>query len=190
MIIKEKVIKGFDNYTISHNGVVRNKNTMNTKKPYINKDNNYLYVDLWKNNKSYKKPIHRLLAEAFIPNPDNKPTVDHKDGNRQNNSLSNLRWATYSEQNSRFETIGLRSQKIKVIRYEEERKKRGGGHIRWGNIIEEIEFSSVSECAKYFNKTIGNISLLLKSGTIGQRGTTRGYKFVYKDSTRATFKKV
>ena len=191
MINNEKEIKSFENYIISHSGIVKNKKNLNTKKPYINKDNGYLYVDLWKNNKSYKRPIHRLIAENFIPNPDNKPTVDHKDGNRLNNSISNLRWATYSEQNSRFETIGLRSQKVKVIRYEEERKKRGGGHIRWGNIIEELEFNSVSECANYFNKTIGNISLLLKSGTIGQRGNTRGYKFEYKDTERATyFKKV
>ena len=58
---------------------------------------------------------------------------------------------------------------LESIRLEEERKKRGGGHIRWGNIIEELEFNSVSECANYFNKTIGNISLLLKIGTIGQR---------------------
>ena len=45
--------------------------------------------------KIYK--IHRLLAEYFIPNPDNKPCVNHKDGNKLNNSLSNLEWATISE---------------------------------------------------------------------------------------------
>lgn len=41
--------------------------------------------------------LHRLLAEAFIPNPDNKPEVDHIDGNPQNNSLDNLRWSTHKE---------------------------------------------------------------------------------------------
>lgn len=42
--------------------------------------------------------LHRLLAIAFIPNPENKPTVNHRDGNRQNCSLDNLEWATYKEQ--------------------------------------------------------------------------------------------
>ena len=103
-----KKIKHNENYSISENGKVRNDNTKKLKRPYINKQNGYMYVDLWENNKSTKCPIHRLLAETFIPNPENKPCVDHKDGNRQNNSLSNLRWDSYSENNSRFGTIGVR----------------------------------------------------------------------------------
>ncbi len=70
------------NYSISETGEVRNDVTGRTKKAYINTRNGYMYVDLWENNKSTKKPIHRLLAEAFILNPDHKPTVDHIDGNR------------------------------------------------------------------------------------------------------------
>lgn len=179
-----KKIKGFKNYSINENGQVKNDITNQIKKPYLNKKNNYLYVDLWENNKSTKKTIHRLMAETFIPNTENKPTVDHKDGNRKNNSIDNLRWATYSEQNSRFKTIGLRSEQIHVIKYHEERKKRGGGHLSWGHIIEEKIFDSITDTAKYFDLSVGSISLLLKNGEIGKRGKTRGYKFEYLNSKR------
>lgn len=125
-----------------------------------------------------------MLAEAFIPNPTNKPTVDHKDGNRANNALNNLRWATYSEQNSRFETVGVRSQKVKVTHYDEKRKKRGGGHLEWLEIDNELIFDRISDVATYFNVSVGNISLMLKSGVIGKRGKMRGYKFEYYQSHR------
>ena len=184
-----KNIKDFENYLIDEDGKIINASNGRTKTPYINKENGYLYVDLWKNNKSYKKPIHRLIAETFIPNPKHKLTVDHKDGNRLNNSIDNLRWATYSEQNSRFKTNGVRSERVKVIRYHETRKKRGGGHLSWDHIIEEKEFDSISDVAKYFNLTIGNISLLLRNGTIGKRGKTRGYKFEYINSQRKCINK-
>lgn len=181
-----KAIKKFENYSINENGDVKNNTNGSIKKPYLNKKNGYYYVDLWKNNKSYKKPIHRILAEAFIPNIDNKPTIDHIDGNRQNNSLNNLRWATYSEQNSRFKSVGVRSEKIIVNRFKEERKKRGGGHIAWLECIETLEFDRITDCADYFDVTISNVSLMLEKGTIGQRGVTRGYKFTYKNGKRKT----
>lgn len=175
------------NYSINENGDVRNDKTSHIKRPFVNKRNGYLIVDLYKNNHSEKVPIHRLVAEAFIPNPENKATVDHIDGNRKNNAISNLRWATYSENNSRFESVGVRSETITVTKYEEERKKRGGGHLAWLEPIELLEFSSISETAKYFECTISNISLMLEKGTIGQRGRTRGYQFSYKNGKRSTF---
>ena len=57
----------------------------------------YLKVTLLKNGARSTKQVHRLVAEAFIPNPDNKPQVDHIDGNKQSNIVSNLRFATNKE---------------------------------------------------------------------------------------------
>jgi hypothetical protein len=181
-----KKLKQNENYSINELGEVRNDTTGKIKKAFVNKANGYLVVDLYKNNKATKCTIHRLLAETFIPNPENKPTVDHIDGNRQNNSLDNLRWATYSEQNSRFESFGVRSQKVKVIHYKEQRKKRGGGHEAWLEADKVLYFDRISDVAEYFGLTIGSISLLLKEGTIGRRGKTRGYKFEYLDGERIT----
>lgn len=172
------------NYSINEDGEVRNDNTGNIKSPFTNKKNKYLMVDLWKDNKSQKVPIHRLIAEAFIPNPENKPCVDHIDGNRQNNSIENLRWATYSENNSRFKTVGVRSEQIKVTHYIEQRKKRGGGHEKWLGVDNVMIFDRIIDVAAHFGVTISNISLMLEKGTIGKRGKTRGFKFEYLNGDR------
>jgi len=172
-------IKRNPNYSINRNGEVRNDATGRIKTPYENKANGYMTVDLYSNNKGTKVTIHRLLAEAFIPNPDNKPCIDHKDGDRKNNKLSNLRWATYSENNSRFDTCGVRSERIVVTKYTELRKKRGGGHIAWGKIESTQYFDRIKDCADSFGCSQGNITLMLKSGAIGMRGKMRGYKFEY-----------
>lgn len=166
-------------YSINREGQVRNDRTGKLKSAYVNKSNGYLTVDLYEGNKSEKVTVHRLLAETYIPNPDNKPCIDHKDGNRQNNALNNLRWATYSENNSRFETIGVRSERIKVTHYTEVRNKRGGGHLAWGNIDRIEYYDKIKDCADRFECSQGNITLMLKSNQIGRRGKMRGYLFEY-----------
>jgi hypothetical protein len=59
----------------------------------------YKRISLWKNNKSYNKFVHRLVAQAFIPNPENKETVNHIDFNSSNNNVENLEWLTMKENN-------------------------------------------------------------------------------------------
>lgn len=174
-----KTIKRNNNYSINENGEVKNNTTGKIKSPFINKSNGYLTIDLYENNTSHKVSLHRLLAEEFILNFENKPCVDHKDGNRLNNSISNLRWATYSENNSRFNTIGVRSEKIKVTHYKELRNKRGGGHLEWLDIDSILFFDRIKDACEYFSCTNANITLMLKSEKIGSRGKMRGYKFEY-----------
>lgn len=89
-------------YQVSNLGNVRSIRTSQgtyrerLKKTYLDR-NGYENVDLWKHNKSYKKLVHRLVAQAFIANPENKETVNHLDGVKNNNLLTNLEWATQSE---------------------------------------------------------------------------------------------
>jgi hypothetical protein len=59
--------------------------------------NGYHFINLSKTGKVEVFMVHRLVAKAFIPNPDNKPEVNHKDGSKQNNCVTNLEWATRSE---------------------------------------------------------------------------------------------
>jgi hypothetical protein len=91
-----KQIADFPDYEVSTLGRVRRGTRM--RKICLGK-RGYAYVDLWKHNTRRKVYLHTLLAEAFIPNPDNKPQIDHINRNPLDNRLENLRWAT-NEDNS------------------------------------------------------------------------------------------
>ena len=91
-----KDIANYDNYEVSTFGNVRNKKTNRILKPANN--GGYLYFGL-SNIKTKTFPAHRLVAETFIENPENKAHVNHKDKNGLNNHLSNLEWNTPKENN-------------------------------------------------------------------------------------------
>lgn len=92
-----KTIEGFENYQISTQGQVRNKK--NDKILKVGLSPFYEQVVLRIDGKSINKRIHRLVAEAFITNPDNKPQVNHIDENKLNNHVDNLEWVTSKENN-------------------------------------------------------------------------------------------
>jgi len=91
-----KQIKGYENYLVSDRGRVFNLKFKRFRKPAKNSCG-YFQVDLWKNGVGKTLKVHRLVALAFIPNPENKLTVNHIDSDRTNNFVSNLEWNTYSE---------------------------------------------------------------------------------------------
>lgn len=96
-----KIIDDFNgNYKINNLGDVfsipRNGTRGGLLKPIINKDG-YMKVILYKNNKPYTRLVHRLVANAFIENPMNKPEVNHLNNNRQDNRVDNLEWCTNRE---------------------------------------------------------------------------------------------
>lgn len=89
-------IPNFPNYLIYRDGRVWGVKRRKFLKPWYDKDK-YTKYTLCKNGKVKTFFLHRLLGLTFIPNPNNKPCIDHIDRNRQNNNLDNLRWATIQE---------------------------------------------------------------------------------------------
>lgn len=119
-----KEIKGYEGrYIISNYGEIislprykHNNSKMQYVEPkeilrYINKVNGYVYVQLWKNAEYKNIRLHKLVAETFIPNPENKPQVNHIDGNKQNNKVDNLEWCTARENIIHAYKIGLRQKR-------------------------------------------------------------------------------
>lgn len=96
----EKRIKNFNDYSVDTEGnVFSYKKGQKRKMSLYKEKTGYQTVWLCKDGKIIKFSVHRLIAETFIPNPENKPTVNHKNSVRDDNKVSNLEWATYSENN-------------------------------------------------------------------------------------------
>jgi hypothetical protein len=149
-IWKTVVIDGkeYENYKVSNFGRLKRNDVIKM----IRKRDGYLISSI-----SDKKDrmVHRLVAEAFIPNPNNKKFVDHIDTNRSNNNVNNLRWATYKENNNNEETKRKRAitQSKKVDKYDID-----------GNYVDT--YNSITEAGKSVGRSQQNISHAIKNKTI------------------------
>lgn len=152
-------------YQISNLGRVKSLYTNTILKGCKDKKG-YLKVILCKNSIKSTKKFHRLVAESFIPNPENKPEVNHIDEDKTNNKVSNLEWMTTKE-NSNHGTRNERVSKAKSI------------PIIATNIktYESTEFYGTNECARQLGLNQSNITAVLK----GKRKKVGGYTFKYKE---------
>ena len=172
-------IEGYENlYEVSNLGRVRslehtvtNKNGSKRKfpgkilKPRAHR-NGYLKAELYKNGIRRYFLLHRLVATAFIPNPNNLPQVNHLDEDKTNNTVENLEWCT-AEYNNNYGTHNERNIKLrKIIRCVELDKT----------------FPSILAASKELNLSSGNISRVLT----GRYKTTGGYHFEFAETKTAS----
>lgn len=148
-------------YAISNKGNLINVRNSKKLKTRINK-HGYEEVQLSTNCKRRTYRIHRLVAISFIDNKDNKPYINHIDGNKLNNSIENLEWVTAKENDTHARGNGFKVQNkpIKAISMDGQ---------------DVLIFESLSECVRYFNTNTGSIHRVLK----GKRNYHKNYKFMY-----------
>lgn len=162
-------IKDFEDYQISSFGRVKSFKQNKTEGKIISFGSStvYLTVILRKDNKPYNKYVHRLVAEAFIPNPDNLPQVNHKDENTHNNNVENLEWVDQKTNNN----YGTHNQRVS-----EKRKTMEIPHFRKVRCIETGEvFPSLSEAGR----TMGVRDTSIRKACVGTHKTCKGFHWEF-----------
>ena len=150
-----KDIANYDGqYKICKNGKVWSSITEKYLSP-AKTSGGYYTVSLYKNKKSKTHYIHRLLAEAFIANPDNMPCINHIDGIKDNNDLSNLEWCSYSENNRHAYSNGL--SKKGNLRYNSKLREN---HIKSVFMLSRIGLSQ-EKISRMFGVSRGSIQDVL-----------------------------
>ena len=178
-----KGIKGFENYQVSNYGNVKSLKNNIILKPSIS--SGYYMIALCKDGKKHDKRVHRLVAEAFIPNPHNLPCVNHKDENSLNNFVyvnqdgsvdfekSNLEWCTH-EYNSNYGTRNKRVSANKIGVFNNPLISKKVVAVKDGEAV--MEFASTREAERH-----GFCSSAVSDCCNGKRKTHKGYQWFFKE---------
>lgn len=158
-------IENFPNYLIFENGSIQNIWGGRTLKQHKDRDG-YMNVYLYHEGKKTAFKVHRLLAIAFIPNPDKKLCIDHINNITDDNNLNNLRWCSHSENNMNrsiyknnntgVKGVQLRRDKYVAIIIVDKKSK----HIGTFDTIEEATEARVNEAIKLFGKFINPCEII------------------------------
>lgn len=160
-------IPGFPNYKITKDGRIFSLFTNIEKKAY--KDTHgYLRVTLYPIGKKYY--VHRLVALAYIPNPDQKPTVNHKNGVKHDNHVDNLEWMTFEENSEHAYSTGLSIfRPVPIIRT----NPKDGSEKKYDSYYQALKDLFPELSAKKIKKNNEKIKRVIR----GERRTYKGYGF-------------
>lgn len=156
-------IENFANYEVSNFGNVRNSKTGRVLVPGRNKVGYYI-VNLSKDKKQVTNYVHTLVAKAFIPNPENKPCVDHINSVKTNNNVTNLRYATKRE-NSQNAVISRRNKSgCKGVGWNKKTKKWeahimiNGSKVHLGlfNSLEDAKIARINKANQAFGEFVND----------------------------------
>lgn len=160
-------------YEVNEHGVVRNVKSKKIVEGYVEKNG---YVRIKFENKCLgpivRTTVHRLVAEAFIPNPDNKPEVNHIDSNRANNEASNLEWVTHSENMRHSYNKGINTEPLSKWRESEKKAVTNGTQV-FDSISSAAGWLAGAGKAKNKLSAIGGISAVIN----GKGNTCGGYEW-------------
>lgn len=187
-----KPIENFDGYFISNLGKVysNKQGVLKELTTFVDGQGNYLLVGFSINGKSKRCLVHRLVAKAFIPNPNNLPEVNHKDKNKKNNVVTNLEWCTRKENlEDSYSTMSPNRNFQKCELYVDDKcVGEFDGVIRAARFAKEQYGASESSLEKYLKWT--NISITFEGiedrkvydGHTCSKAQNRKPIFVYKDN--------
>ena len=148
---------GFPNYLIYPDGRVWSKHKGGRWRKYGRDKDGYLQVSFCEGGKSTTRKMHRLIAIHYIPNPKNKPTVDHINRIKTDNRIENLRWATHEEQSSNKSDY-VRKNNNHLRKYPNKHGHRGISRNKYaysytkkinGQFVARREFKKKSDCLCY-----------------------------------------
>lgn len=148
-------IRGYENYMITTHGEVFNVNTRKYLKN-VEDGRGYYFVTLYKDGKGKNYRIHYLVASHFINNKENKPQVNHIDGNKLNNNVKNLEWATPSENIKHAWANGL----SKSSELQKEKARQMCIQLKSKKVIDTLNgkiYNSASDASKKLNINVNTL---------------------------------
>lgn len=165
-------VKEYNHYEVNQFGEIRHKIRKKILKPRIN--NGYQYVNFKINGKNINFSVHRIVANAFIPNPNGYTEVNHKDYNRSNNCVDNLEWVSSSQ------------NKYHAFLKEENKKSRGKAvnqYTKEGILIKT--FDTITEAAQILGCCVAAIS----NCCLKRTKTSQGFLWSFVESSTTKYER-